>query len=185
MTTDNELIALALHMRANYVETRDTSLSREDVLERLAVQTREPFSLCGWGEKVKAPPPLSEEQHALVARLRALARDHEQRDRRSERKGGLTIGLHSHIPLIGKPQLRGGLYVGYASVEVPALPVRHALAFPACHAAPDAPPVPVRYVSCAMDGIVVAIVPLAATLTVTAKLTPRFAAGALVFEVLK
>ncbi len=55
-SADAEALALALEMRANYIETKNVILSTNDMIERR-----------------QKPPEVSEEQKLLVRRLRGIA----------------------------------------------------------------------------------------------------------------
>lgn len=78
--TDAELIAYALEMRANVIETGDPNLSRTDVADRASAQARSFNSFGTERNRVQLAlrriAALTPEQLALVSRCRALAWDY-------------------------------------------------------------------------------------------------------------
>lgn len=74
--SDNDCIAFALDMRANYIETGDVTLCREDVI-RMAQSIKssnKDFEARKRAEMIEKLKPLSDDQKDFVARLRELAK---------------------------------------------------------------------------------------------------------------
>jgi hypothetical protein len=70
--TDEDIIRVALFMRANHIETGDVNLSADDALDILRAQEKTRDN--GFRKQV-IPKTLTDEQRELVSRLRKLARE--------------------------------------------------------------------------------------------------------------
>ena len=77
MESSKEMIVIALQMRANYIETGDVVLSRNDAISHneSIVRENKQYSYSSYQDRLHTIKKLTDEQQELVLKLRKLAKD--------------------------------------------------------------------------------------------------------------